>query len=94
MLTEIREDLSLRFVDLLVGYRKNCAASTAPSQVRFKEFEFSLRTAQRLISNLPYEAYFARELQVTPCFWRRHFKDPGTERYKQRSFTSFHHHLN
>lgn len=37
MLTEIREDLSLRFVDLLVGYRKNCAASTAPSQLILPE---------------------------------------------------------
>ncbi|KAG8939549.1 COPII coat Sec23p-Sfb3p heterodimer component [Tulasnella sp. 424] len=37
MLTEIREDLSQRFVDLLVGYRKNCAASTAPSQLILPE---------------------------------------------------------
>lgn len=37
MLPEIREDLTQRFVDLLVGYRKNCAASTAPSQLILPE---------------------------------------------------------
>ncbi|KAG9014795.1 COPII coat Sec23p-Sfb3p heterodimer component [Tulasnella sp. 427] len=36
-LSDIREDLAQRFVDLLVGYRKNCAASTAPSQLILPE---------------------------------------------------------
>lgn len=37
MLTEIRESLTQQFVDLLVAYRRNCAASTAPTQVRHLE---------------------------------------------------------
>ncbi|KAG8921373.1 COPII coat Sec23p-Sfb3p heterodimer component [Tulasnella sp. 417] len=37
ILPDIREDLAQRFVDLLVEYRKNCAASTAPSQLILPE---------------------------------------------------------
>ncbi|KAG8907147.1 COPII coat Sec23p-Sfb3p heterodimer component [Tulasnella sp. 403] len=37
MLSEIREDLTQRFVDLLVGYRRNCAASTAHTQLILPE---------------------------------------------------------
>jgi hypothetical protein len=73
MLSEIRDEMMQKYVDLLLAYRRNCAASTPPTQVRHVH---SLRPDIDHAAAHP-----TGQLQTSACVRTCHYQESSFERY-------------